>query len=72
MNNSITLDTKIQSDASQISSDYADLLSLTLRQVMSAIEITILRDKSGNWNQSDVKVFMKNMDSTSHGYVKPI
>lgn len=45
---------------SNISSEYADLLALTSRQVLSSIDITLALGSDGNWNFSDILVFMKN------------
>ena len=36
---------------------------LDRRQAFSAIEITVSKDSSGNFNLSDVKAFMKCMDN---------
>ncbi|KAF8992673.1 hypothetical protein BDQ17DRAFT_1432228 [Cyathus striatus] len=59
------LDNKIMSDGLMISSDYADLLALCLRQAMAGFEITISKDNNGNWNETDVKTFMKDSGTTS-------
>ncbi|KAJ7140461.1 DUF1793-domain-containing protein [Mycena filopes] len=53
------LDAKIQSDASKISSDYAGVVALSVRQSLSATEITVSKTSTGAWNVSDVLVFMK-------------
>lgn len=53
------LDSKIQSDASAISADYADVVALSVRQAIGATEITISKGGSGAFNTSDVLVFMK-------------
>jgi hypothetical protein len=51
-------DSKIQSDASAVSLDYAGLVSLSVRQAFGAIEITV--SSNGNsYNTDDVLVFMK-------------
>ena len=44
-----------------ISSNYADLLALSARQVLGSIDITLALGGDGNWNLSDTLVFMKNM-----------
>lgn len=69
LNNATALDSQILEDASRYSSQYADLLALTVRQAMGPMDITLARDSSGNWNTSDVKAFMKNLGSGSGGYV---
>lgn len=52
------LDTKVQADAGKISSEYGDVVALSIRQTLGAVEITISKDASGAWNTSDVMVFM--------------
>jgi hypothetical protein len=53
-----SLDGKIQSDASKISSDYADLVALSVRQAFGATEVTAGKGSSG-LNASDILVFLK-------------
>ncbi|KLO17752.1 DUF1793-domain-containing protein [Schizopora paradoxa] len=61
------MDAKILSDAGgQNIPQFANLLSLSLRQAMASSEITISKDSSGNWNTSDVMTFMKNMGSAGN------
>lgn len=58
----IALDQKIMGDAARVqSSQYADIVSLATRQTMSAIDITVGDDSSGNPVPNDTMVFMKNM-----------
>ncbi|TDL21981.1 hypothetical protein BD410DRAFT_723660 [Rickenella mellea] len=57
------MDAKVLADARKISSPYADMVTMSARQVMSAIDITVKKDSSGKWNTSDVKAFFKNMGS---------
>lgn len=52
-------DTKLQADASAISSDYADVVALSVRQAFGAMEITVSSDGDNSWNSSDVLVFLK-------------
>ena len=54
-----TFDAKVVSDATKISSTYASLVELSIRQAIGAIEITISKTSSGAWNTTDVIVFMK-------------
>jgi len=63
----IELDTKIQTGASTISPHYADLVALSLRQAMSAMEFTIQKGSNGQWNTSDIKAFMKNIATVGNG-----
>ncbi|TFK38776.1 hypothetical protein BDQ12DRAFT_683316 [Crucibulum laeve] len=57
----LTLDNKIMSDGAAVSTQYADLLAISLRQTMASMDITIGRDDNGKWNTSDVKIFMKDI-----------
>lgn len=65
------LDSKILTAAQNISSDYADIVSLAARQVFAATELTISQssDGSGSYNTSDVMMFMKNIGGASEGCV---
>ena len=64
-----SFDEKVNSDASKISSDYASIVALSIRQAFAATEITISKTSSGEWNTSDVKMFMKEISSNG---VRPI
>jgi hypothetical protein len=57
----ITLDQRITNDALGVSTDYRDLVSFTARQTIGATEITVSRDTNGDWNMSDIKMFMKDI-----------
>lgn len=57
----MALDQKIMSAASQISSQYSDILSLGTRQTMGALDFTVGTDSSGRIVPDDVKIFMKNL-----------
>ncbi|KAG5342506.1 hypothetical protein C0989_000634 [Termitomyces sp. Mn162] len=54
-----SLDSKVNSDASKISADYAAIVELSIRQAVGATEITISRNPDGTWNTDDVIVFLK-------------
>jgi hypothetical protein len=56
------LDSKVQTDASKISSDYAGLVAISIRQAFGATEVTAGKT-SGGFNASDILVFMKGMKS---------
>ncbi|KAI0736382.1 hypothetical protein C8Q72DRAFT_909206 [Fomitopsis betulina] len=56
-------DAQVKSDASSISSDYADWVALAIRQAFGAIEFTLSKDSAGNYNTSDILVFMKEISS---------
>lgn len=55
------LDARLISAANAISSDYADLLSIAARQVYGATELTIAKGSDGQFNKSDVMMFMRNI-----------
>ncbi|KAH9853554.1 DUF1793-domain-containing protein [Lenzites betulinus] len=56
-------DAQVNADATEISSDYASIAALSIRQGFGAIEITVSRTASGGFNTSDVLVFMKEISS---------
>nr|VWO99943.1 Hypoxanthine-guanine phosphoribosyltransferase [Ganoderma boninense] len=60
-NRAIALDQKIMNDATKISSQYSDIVSLATRQAMGTFDITAGTDSNGNFIAGDVKVFMKNL-----------
>jgi hypothetical protein len=63
-----SLDSRIQADASKISSDYADLVALSVRQAFGATEVTAGKG-SGGLNADDILVFMKGAFKSA-AYVK--
>ncbi|KAL5508744.1 hypothetical protein ACEPAG_4723 [Sanghuangporus baumii] len=67
----VSLDKQILSDAGQISSKYGDILSLSTRQAMGALEYTLSK-ANGVLNTSDVKVFMKDMGGIGSGGVNAV
>jgi len=52
-------DAQVNADASKISSDYASIVALVIRQAFGAIETTFAETIVGGINTSDVTVFMK-------------
>lgn len=54
-------DDRVITDGSKISLDYADLLTLAVRQAFSGTELTISRNPDGSYNTSDVLLFVKGM-----------
>ncbi|CAA7266367.1 unnamed protein product [Cyclocybe aegerita] len=58
------LDNKVLADAAQVSSKYASVTALCLRQTFGAMDITVSKTTSGDWNESDVKVFMKDLGNS--------
>lgn len=72
-----SFDSQVKSDASKISSDYASLVALSIRQAFGATEITISKRDDGSWNTDDVLIFMKGNAffiscSNSESYIRPI
>ncbi|KAI0684505.1 hypothetical protein BC835DRAFT_1523871 [Cytidiella melzeri] len=62
------LDASIAHDAQTYGQDYANLLSLSTRQAMAALEYTLLKDPTtSSYNTSDVKAFMKDLGCTGTG-----
>jgi len=58
-------DAKIRHADAAISANYADILVLSARQVMVAIEITTSKSGSGSYNTEDIYVFMKRFRRTA-------
>ena len=55
------LDHGILQDAASVSNLLGDLVSLAIAQVYGSTQLTIGTDASGNFNNSDVMMFMKNI-----------
>jgi hypothetical protein len=55
------LDTKILKDAASVPGPLGDLVSLAIAQVYGSTQLTIGTDALGNFNKSDVMMFMKNI-----------
>ncbi|KAF9007819.1 hypothetical protein BDQ17DRAFT_1237593 [Cyathus striatus] len=66
----IDFDNTILSDGGAISSEYNDLISISLRMVFGAMDITIPKFGDGTLDTSDVKIFMKDIGSSSR--VNPV
>lgn len=58
----IQFDTELLYNASIISTQYADLVSLSARQIFGSLDITISQGHGGDWNASDILIFMKGFD----------
>ncbi|KAG0709752.1 hypothetical protein DFH29DRAFT_978606 [Suillus ampliporus] len=56
-------DQKVQSDASAISSNYAGVVALSVRQAFGALELTLSKNGDGSWNTDDVLMFLKEISS---------
>ncbi|KAH9942459.1 uncharacterized protein BXZ73DRAFT_88030 [Epithele typhae] len=58
------LDQKIMADAAQVSQHYVDLVSLSARQTVGSIDITVGVDSSKKPDPTDVKIFMKDVGTS--------
>ncbi|OCH92918.1 DUF1793-domain-containing protein [Obba rivulosa] len=56
-------DAQVDADASKISANYSALVALSIRQGFGAIEITLSKDASGQFNTSDIMAFLKEISS---------
>ncbi|KAI0665975.1 hypothetical protein C8Q78DRAFT_1072736 [Trametes maxima] len=61
----IAFDEAIIGNASRISPEYADLVSLAARQTMASLDITVSTGTDGQPNSSDVRIFMKDNGATT-------
>ena len=55
------LDGMLLSAASNISPEYASIISLVTRQVMGGGEITMTKNSDGSWDETDVMMFIKDI-----------
>ena len=55
------LDGKIVQDAGSVANYFSSLTALALAEVYGSMELTVWTDGHGNYNKSDVMVFMKNI-----------
>ncbi|KAI0335016.1 DUF1793-domain-containing protein [Cubamyces sp. BRFM 1775] len=61
----IAFDEAVMGNASKVSSHYADLVSLATRQTLGSLDITVSTDSTGQPNASDVRIFMKDIGSST-------
>jgi len=66
-----TLDAKVQADSTAISTDYASIVALSVRQAFGATEVTIGKGSTGTFNTSDVLVFLKGKGQTRGMFHSP-
>ncbi|KAI0774201.1 DUF1793-domain-containing protein [Fomes fomentarius] len=59
-------DVQVRGDAEKISSDYADIVELSVRQAFAAIETTVSKTGSRDFNTTDVLTFMKEISSNGN------
>ncbi|KAF8621663.1 hypothetical protein AX15_007677 [Amanita polypyramis BW_CC] len=64
-----SFDAELRSSASTISSRYADIVALSLRQAFGAMEITISNDGGYSSNTNDVLVFLKEISSDGISHI---
>ncbi len=60
-------DSSLLTAAQNISAAYGDLLALTVRQAMAALEITVSKKADGTFNTTDVMAFFKDMGGVGSG-----
>jgi hypothetical protein len=65
-NRASALDTKIMTEASAVSPEYVDLVSLGLRQTMGSMEFTTGNAKN---NPLDIKIFMKDVGISGYVFI---
>ncbi len=65
----VAFDQKLMADAGKISPQYVDIVSLVARQVMAAIDITVLSGSSSTPGAADVKAFMKDIGNSQYVYI---
>lgn len=61
MQRAVAFDNAVIANASQISRNYSDVVSLAARQTMASLDLTVSLDSDGNVNSSDVRIFMKDI-----------
>ncbi|KAH9021641.1 hypothetical protein EDB84DRAFT_1580790 [Lactarius hengduanensis] len=66
------LDQKILQGAAPVSNLLGDLVSLATAQVYGSTQLTIGTDASGNYNESDVMMFMKNIGGSKTNRVNAV
>ncbi|RDX42058.1 hypothetical protein OH76DRAFT_146300 [Lentinus brumalis] len=66
----VAFDEKVTADAGKISPQYVDLVSLVSRQVMAAVDITVLGSSSSSTGATDAKAFMKDIGNSQR--VNPV
>ena len=53
------------SDAGAISSDYASIVALSVRQALGATELTVSKNADGSFNTNDILMFMKGISCSA-------
>ena len=64
---SAQFDSQVQTAASSsVTANYAALCAIAARQVYSGLEITVGKDSGGNYNSSDIMVFVKEIATSNY------
>ena len=63
------LDAAIMGNASNISSNYVDLVSLNSRQVMASLDITVANGTNGQPDPTTAMVFMKDIGTSGYAFI---
>ncbi|KAI0779898.1 DUF1793-domain-containing protein [Fomes fomentarius] len=58
-----TFDSQIEADAKQISTDYASIVALSVRQAFGPLEITASKNGDGSYDTSNVLTFVKEIST---------
>ncbi|KAI0327102.1 DUF1793-domain-containing protein [Cubamyces sp. BRFM 1775] len=56
-------DAQVNQDAAKVSTDYAAVVALSIRQAFGALELTVSKTGPGGYNASDIMVFMKELST---------
>ena len=68
LDRAIDLDNRVMAASSNISTEYTNIVSLGSRQAFAGIDITVSNDTNGEWNMSDVKMFMKDVGNSKYAF----
>ncbi|KAI0278710.1 hypothetical protein BGY98DRAFT_1186437 [Russula aff. rugulosa BPL654] len=66
------LDNKILQNATSVTDGLGDLVSLAIAQVYGSMQLTIGTDAQGNFNNSDVMMYMKNIGGVTENRVNAV
>jgi hypothetical protein len=64
MARSAQLDSRILADANTVSADYADLVSMAVRQTMGGMDITVGVKSDSSLDPTDIKAFVKDLGNS--------
>ncbi|KAF8497617.1 hypothetical protein F5888DRAFT_1613412 [Russula emetica] len=66
------VDGQIFQDSESVAQDFSSLTSVALAEVYSSMQLTVWTDGHGNFNKSDVMVFMKNIGGVNKNRVNAV